>query len=115
MASQRLHQSESSEEIQMYAVVREVQYDLDRLSHAAEKLEEFQRLHAAQPGYLGSLTVDVGQGRRLAINLWRSEAQAIAGRETLGPAVRRLLEPLMAAPSQLIGAGPVIENDLIEA
>lgn len=98
----------------MYAVLREVLYDPAKLSHAGGQLEEFQRLHASQPGYRGSLTVDVGEGRRVAVNLWQTEAEATAAREALEPAVRRLLEPLMAAPSRLIGAGPVVEDDLAE-
>ncbi len=96
----------------MYAVVRELQYDLAKLPSAAAQLEEFRRLHASQPGYLGSLTVNAGGGRRLVINLWASEEQAFAGRDALEPAVHRLVEPLLAAPSKLLGAGLVIENDL---
>ncbi len=42
----------------MYAVVRETRYDLDRLTHASSELDEFQRLHAAQPGYEGNVVVD---------------------------------------------------------
>ncbi len=97
----------------MYAVVRELRFDLAKLPGATAQLEEFQRLHAAQPGYLGSLTVNAGDGRRLVVNLWASETQAFAGRDALEPAVHRLLAPLLAAPSELLGAGLVIENDLI--
>ena len=97
----------------MYAVVRELRYDPDKLTDAAGQLEEFQRLHAAQPGYLGSLTVDAGEGRRVVVNLWETEAQAFAGRDALEPAVRQLVAPLLTEPSQLLGAGPVIENDLV--
>jgi hypothetical protein len=97
----------------MYAIVRELLYDPARLSRAAGQLEAFQRLHASQPGYVGSLTVDLGEGRRVVVNLWQTEEQAFAGRDALEPAVRRLIEPLLAAPSRLIAAGPVIENDLI--
>ncbi len=95
----------------MYAVVRELIYDPTKLSNASEQLEEFQRQHASQPGYLGTITVDVGQGSQIVINLWKTEAEAFAGREALEPAVRRLIEPLLSRPSQLIGAGHVISND----
>ncbi len=97
----------------MYAVVRELRYDAAKLSGASGQLEEFQRLHASQPGYIGSLSVEAGQGRRVVVNLWQSEAQAFAGRAALEPAVRRLVEPLLAAPAQLLGAGPVVDNDLV--
>ncbi len=97
----------------IYAVVRELRYDAAKLSGAAGQLDEFQRLHASQPGYIGSLSVEAGQGRRVVVNLWQSEAQAFAGREALEPAVRRLVEPLLAAPAELLGAGPVVDNDLV--
>ncbi len=98
----------------MYAILRELFYDPAKLSKANEQLEEFQRLHASQPGYLGSITVDAGQGRQIVVNLWETEAQAFAGREALEPAVRRLIEPLLARPSQFIGAGLVTDNDIIK-
>lgn len=98
----------------MYAVMRELQYDPAKLARAAGQLEEFQRIHASQPGFLGSLTVDLGSGHRGVINLWQTEAQAMAGREALEPAVHRLVEPLLAAPPKLIGTGPVVGNDLAE-
>ncbi len=98
----------------MYAILRELFYDPAKLSKANEQLEEFQRLHASQPGYLGSITVDAGQGRQIVVNLWETEAQAFAGREALEPAVRRLIEPLLARPSQFIGAGLVTANDIIK-
>ncbi len=95
----------------MYAVVRELRYDATKLARSAEQMREFQRLHASLPGYRGSLTVDLGGGRRVAVNLWESEAAARAARETIEPDVRRLVEPLLAAPAGLIGSGPVVEND----
>ncbi len=98
----------------MYAVVRELFYDPEKLARAAGQLEEFRKLHASQPGYVGSVTVDLGGGHRLAVNLWETEAQSISGRDKVGPAAGRLLEPLMAKPSNLVGAGPVVENDLTE-
>ncbi len=98
----------------MYVVVRELRYDLSKLSSATGQLAEFQQLHASQPGYLGSLTVEAGDGRRIAINVWETEAQAFAGRDALEPAVGRLIEPLLVARSALVGAGPVVDNDLIQ-
>ncbi len=96
----------------MYAVVRELFYDVAKLAKANEALLEFQKLHQAQPGYLGNLTVELAPGHQIVINLWQSEDQLNAGRAALGPAVQRLQQPLMSAPSRLLGAGPVISNDL---
>ncbi len=98
----------------MYVVVRELRYDPAKLSSAAGQLAEFQELHASQPGYLGSLSVEAGDGRRIVVNVWETEAQAFAGREALEPAVHRLIEPFLMAPAALLGAGPVVDNDLIQ-
>jgi hypothetical protein len=92
-----------------------LRYDEAKLSDAGKQMAEFQRQHATQPGYRGSLTIDLGNGRRVAVNLWETEAQAGAAREALIPTVRRILEPLMAAPPELIGAGLVVQDDLSRA
>lgn len=100
------------EDSAVYAVVRETRYDPDRLTHASSELDEFQRLHAAQPGYEGNVVVDTTDGRRITLTLWASEAYSTAARLALEPAVRRLLTPLMAAPSRIIGVGPVVTADV---
>ncbi len=97
----------------MYAVVRELFYDVTKLSNAGEQLEEFMRLHKAQDGFLGNITIEVNPGHQIVINLWNSEAQSNAGRQAIGPAVSRIQEPLMSAPSRLVGAGPVVSNDFV--
>ena len=97
----------------MHAIVRINSFDERRLAGAGETLEAFQRLHARQPGYSGSLTVDLGNGRRLVVNLWESEEDAAAGIAALGPEVQRVLAPLMTLPSQLIGVGNVTDIDLV--
>lgn len=94
----------------MYAVVRLNAWDDAKRSAAAGDVAEFDRLHAEQPGFLGSLVVDLGEGRHAIINLWTSEQAATAALPVVGPAVGRLLEPLMAAPSQLVGTGAVIQG-----
>jgi hypothetical protein len=99
----------------MYAVLRLNTFDPVKLAVAADKLEEFDKIHAAQPGYLGSVVVDLGAGRRFALNLWESEQHSAAALQVLGPEVGRLLGPLMAAASQLIGAGQVLSSDLVPA
>ena len=69
----------------------------------------------AQPGYVGSVVVDLGEGRRFVLNLWETERRSASAFQVLAPEVGRLLGPLMAAPSQLIGAGPVLSSDLVRA
>jgi hypothetical protein len=99
----------------MYAVLRLNSFDPDQLVVSADRLEEFDTIHAAQPGFIGSVVVDLGAGRRFALNLWETEQHSAAALQILGPEVGRLLGPLMAAPSQLIGAGPVLSSDLVRA
>ncbi len=94
----------------MYAVVRDNRYDPARLGEGQAQLDEFQALHDRQPGALGTLVVDAGDNRWITINLWESEEQAMAALPGLAPEVQRLLEPLLAAPSQLIAAGAVSVN-----
>ena len=96
----------------MYAIIRETTYDPARLSQGQDPFAAFQAAHARQPGYRGSIVVDVGNGRQLAVNLWESEEHAAAALPAMVPEVQRLLEPMMAGPSQLLGAGPVVLADL---
>lgn len=97
------------------AVLRVNSFDPDKLAADQEQLEEFNRLHAAQPGFLGSVTVDLGEGRQFVLNLWDSEEHRVAGLGALGPAVERLVNPLLARPSELIGFGPVVASDGLPA
>ncbi len=99
----------------MYAVVRDNTYDPSKLAQGRERLAEFQAIHARQPGYRGGIVVDAGDGHWLTVNLWESEEQAIAALPALVPEVQRLLEPMMAGPSHLIGTGPVVLTDLARA
>ena len=92
----------------MYAVLRRNTFDPDKLAASAGALKEFDRLHAKQPGFAGAIVVDLGDGRRFAVNLWNGPERARAAVEVLAPVVGRLLVPLMAAPSELLGAGPVL-------
>ncbi|GAB2635146.1 hypothetical protein [Kribbella swartbergensis] len=96
----------------MYAVLRLNSFDQDKLAVSSAQVEEFDRIHAAQPGYEGSIVVDLGAGRRFMINLWHSEEDSKAAFSRLVPEVDRLLTPLMAAPSEFVGAGPVSSLDL---
>ncbi len=94
----------------MYAVLRLNHFDLDKLAAAREKLSEFDRIHSAQPGYAGNIVVDLGSGRRVMVNLWESEEAGRTAFARLMPEVDRLLTPLLAAPSEFIGAGPVLSE-----
>jgi hypothetical protein len=98
----------------MYAVVRDNHYDPSKLAGGQAALDEFQALHDRQPGSLGTLLVDAGNHRWITINVWESEEQAMAALPGLIPEVQRLIEPLLAAPSQLIVAGPVRVNTLLD-
>ncbi len=95
-----------------HAVVRLNTVNPRALAAVRDSLREFDRTHAAQPGYLGSLVIDLGSGRQLVVNLWASRQHADTALATLGPEVGRILTPLMTGPSVLIGAGSVLSADL---
>jgi hypothetical protein len=95
----------------MFAVLRVNRFDPDKLSASQDSIAEFDRIHAAQPGYAGSVVVDLGRGRRFALNLVSIE-HSQAALSVLVPEVDRLLGPLMSATSEFIGAGEVISSDL---
>ncbi|WP_328995992.1 hypothetical protein OG394_15165 [Kribbella sp. NBC_01245] len=96
----------------MYAVLRINTFDAAKLGASTAQLEEFDRIHASQPGYEGNITVDLGGGRRMMVNLWNSEEDGKAAFAHLRPEVDRLLTPLMSAASEFLGAGPVVAADL---
>ena len=96
----------------MYAVVRLNSFDPVKLADSTS-LEEFDQIHRAQPGYVGTVVVDLQAGRRLALNLWESEEHSAAALSVVGPEVGRLLEPLMSHPSEFVGAGTVLSTDLV--
>jgi hypothetical protein len=99
----------------MYAIVRDTTYDPAKLRDGSDQIAEFQEIHARQPGYRGTVVVDVGNGRWLSVNLWESEQHSQAALPAMIPVVQRLIEPLTAGPSQLVGAGPVVLTDLAKA
>ena len=95
-----------------YAVLRKTRYDPDALAGAEAELEEFQRIHAAQPGYAGNIVIDAGGGTRFTLTLWESEQRAAEARAALGPVVQQLLDPLLVEPAQLLAVGTVLASDL---
>ena len=97
----------------MYAIVRRAAYRADAVDGVRQHLDEFQEQHASQAGYVGTVVVDAGDGVWLTLNLWDSEEAARAALPAMIPVVRRLLEPAMREPSDIVGAGPVILTDLV--
>ena len=96
----------------MYAVVRLNSFDPIKLA-GSPALEQFDQIHRTQPGYVGTIVVDLEAGRRLVLNLWESEEDSAAALSVVGPEVGRLLELLMSHSSELVGAGTVISTDLV--
>jgi hypothetical protein len=96
----------------VHAIVRINSFNSPSLVAARRDVEAFNRLHARQPGYVGTLSVDLGEDRRLLVNLWECETHAARALEVLGREVSRVLGPLMAAPSEFLGAGTVVQTDL---
>ena len=96
----------------MYAILRKANYDTARLAGAAKELEEFQEIHASQPGFRGTMEIDAGAGERFILNLWESEEYAAAALPRMIPVAQRLLEPLMTGRSQLLAEGPVHSSSL---
>lgn len=97
----------------MYAVARLNSFDPNKLAASSDALARFDQVHREQRGYAGTVFVDLHAGRRLVLNLWDSEEDSAAALSVLGPDVRRVLNPLMSDPSELIGVGTVIFTDLI--
>lgn len=95
----------------MYAVIRETTYDAQKSLHETRQFQEFQRAHANLNGYEGTLVVDVGAGRYLTLTLWRTKQHMTDAREAMGPVVERTLNPIMTAPTRLLGTGPVVVSD----
>ena len=97
----------------MFASVRETTYDPEKLRQGQAQMEEFVALRDRQPGFIGVVAVDAGDGRMLTLVLWESEEQAMAARAVLEPESQRLLAPLATVPGRFIAQGPVIRCDLI--
>jgi hypothetical protein len=99
----------------MYAIVRESTYDVTALKNGKNRLDEFQELHAKQPGYVGTVVVELSAGRWLTVNLWNREEDAKAALPVMVPVVQRLLEPMMTEPSEVVGEGRVVLTDLAKS
>jgi hypothetical protein len=60
----------------MYARVRLNAFEANKLAGSADSLKQFGRAHAAQAGYVGTILVDLQDGRRLVLNLWTARRTA---------------------------------------
>ncbi|HET8721853.1 MAG TPA: hypothetical protein VFM24_07485 [Nitrospira sp.] len=96
----------------MHAVIREAIYTPDTPIYERQEFRQFQDAHSRLPGYQGTIVVDTGSGRFITLTLWQTPEEMTAARERMGPVVERLLNPLMVSPSQLLGTGPVVVNDI---
>lgn len=96
----------------MFAILRLNTFDPADDGAVDQAFEEFDRVHSAQPGYAGSIVADLGEGRRFSVNLWADREASQRALAVLVPEVDRLLAPLMAAPSEFVGAGAVITSDV---
>lgn len=96
----------------MCAVVRETTYPLDRPLADRPEFTAFQDAHAAQPGYRGTIVTHLGEGRHITMTLWDTAEHMAAARNSIGPAVKTLIEPLMTQPTQLLGTGEVAYTDI---
>jgi hypothetical protein len=96
----------------MYAVVRESTYFEDRPLADRPEFAAFQDAHAAQPGYRGTIVTHVGGGRHVTVTLWDTAEHMDAARKAIGPAVKTLIDPIMAQPARLLGTGEVAYSDI---
>jgi hypothetical protein len=56
--------------------------------------------------------VALDENRQLVVNLWDTEDDAAQARSVMSAIAGRLVEPRLARPSVLAGAGPVLAFDL---
>lgn len=99
----------------MFAVVRESTFDADKMRQGQAQIDEFFALRDRQPGYAGSVAVDAGDGRRLTLALWESEAHATAATTALQSEAERLMGPLWTTPPRVIAQGPVSSSNLVKS
>src|SRR5690242_15163794 len=96
----------------MHAVIRETAYPPAAPLAERPEFKSFQEKHAALPGYPGTIVTHIGNGRHITVTLWNTAEHMNAARETIGPAVKALIEPIMTAPAKLLGAGEVACADV---
>jgi hypothetical protein len=97
----------------MYAIVRKNTYDPDKLAQGRQQVAKFDAVHARQPGFRGTISIDVGDSQVVVINLWDSREAARAGLEQMRPVAEELIQPLLAGESTLVGEGPLREGGVL--
>src|SRR4051812_13697227 len=76
----------------------------------ATRYEEFFTLRAQQPGKLGDMDIDLGDGRAINLVLWDSLAAHDAVHPLLLPEFNRLVRPLLDGSTTFLGAGDIVYN-----
>jgi hypothetical protein len=92
----------------MYAVIRESASPGALTEQVQAGRAEFEALRARQPGFRGSLTVDLGDGKRAIVGLWEDRQAHEAAAAVLGPQAERLT----GAVTRIVYQGEVSGNDL---
>ena len=92
----------------MYAVIREGAFQGATGGQPDAARAAFAALRARQPGFAGSLTVDLGAGKRAIVTLWEDERASVAARGTLEPEAAKLA----GGPSRVVYQGEVVADDL---
>ena len=91
----------------MYAVVRRIILVPGAAEQGSDDRDEVRTVHERQPGFVGTLDIDQGDGRHVVVNLWESAEAAEAGRKIVGPVAARTMEKLTAEPPELLAVGEV--------
>jgi hypothetical protein len=97
----------------MLAVIRETTYPTDTPLAERPAFKAFQEKHATLPGYLGTIVTHLGDGRHITVTLWDTADHMNAARDAIGPTVKTLIEPIMTAPTRLLGTGKVAYADVV--
>jgi heme-degrading monooxygenase HmoA len=97
----------------MYAIVRKNTYDPGKLADAPQQLAKFDAEHARQPGFRGTISIDVGDSQVVVVNLWESREAAKAGQKQMRPVAEELIQPLLTGESTLVGEGPIREGEVL--
>jgi len=92
----------------MYAVIRESASPSVPTEQLRAGRTEFEALRARQPGFVGSLTVEIGDGKRALVTVWESQQAQQASTAVMAPQAERLT----GATSRIIYQGEVSGNDL---
>ena len=110
--SRSINSSEADAHDARWAIVRRISFQPDVELRTDPHIAEFQRVHAAQPGYRGNLIIDAGDNTQLTVTVWDTETDSNNARGALGSAIDQLVVPMLAKPAELLAAGAVLEDEL---